>query len=555
MRFRLRRVVIAVALIASVQLIQPLPIAAEDLARTLERPISPGSIALLAAHSQQPEARQRLLAALEHENAAIRATAARVAFVTMTTELTPDLTRALAKEQDVHTAAEQARAIAAMAGAPGDAAVLAAVERFRHPVALVMAEQLARNRPRQLARHLPALLAVGNYSNEADTLAQVVAMAGAQHPTVAEEILTGAMGANQRDFWMHVLDAVRETTRPISPNVVQRALSSEDAAVRASTALFLIRAHREEDSLTEDVLKLAAPKPIAEAAGPTWEDFARELFARQRGAAPTNVDWSAFLRAEVTRDAELHLPYHALGLLTDAEVKVLEPLPAYVNLPARRDEVRKGTWIDYFKPQARTTMIRTFPVFAPGLMKDLMAVTGCHANSDVPYVAGSLTYRADGGPERVTLMFDTLSNGCQAFLGALMALNVALPSYAALAATEDHVFVYLDRRAITCVDNPFPGGGPVPAGAKIQLQKVQRQPKVTYPPSMMDRRRTKNDNVMVGLRINHAGCVSSAMTARSVTPAFDLAAITSMFSAQWTPATADGRPIPSYWTVTVSFAP
>jgi len=194
-------------------------------------------------------------------------------------------------------------------------------------------------------------------------------------------------------------------------------------------------------------------------------------------------------------------------------------------------------------------------VFAQGLLSDLMTTTGCRQSGAVPYVAGSLKYRADGGPEQVTLMFDSLSKECQTFLGALMALNVALPSYAARPETEDHVFVYLDRRSIACADHPFPSGGPHAGSVKMEPPTLLRRPRVFNPPSMKNVRRVKTEFVMLGLQLSHTGCVSSATTVRSAQPAFDLEAITSMFPAQWTPAKADGQPVNTHVLFAVSFTP
>src|SRR5688500_6072814 len=55
--------------------------AAGDLSALLARPMTPGSVALLVEHVTQPAAQKRLIEAIRHDDAAVRAVAARVAFV------------------------------------------------------------------------------------------------------------------------------------------------------------------------------------------------------------------------------------------------------------------------------------------------------------------------------------------------------------------------------------------------------------------------------------------------------------------------------------------
>jgi hypothetical protein len=63
--------------------------AAEDLPALMARPMTPGSVALLAEHVHRPATQKRLVEAVRHEDAAVRAVAARVAFITMSKGLAP----------------------------------------------------------------------------------------------------------------------------------------------------------------------------------------------------------------------------------------------------------------------------------------------------------------------------------------------------------------------------------------------------------------------------------------------------------------------------------
>ncbi len=93
------------------------------------------------------------------KTAAVRAVAARVAFVTLSKGAAPALITALAKEEHAHTAAEQVRTLMAFHGAAGDNIIRKAVERIGGPTAIahggIAGPQQARGHP---AQHQPFLL-------------------------------------------------------------------------------------------------------------------------------------------------------------------------------------------------------------------------------------------------------------------------------------------------------------------------------------------------------------------------------------------------------------
>ena len=69
------------------------PAAAEDLQALLARPMTPGSVALLVEHVMEPAVQKRLIEAVKHEDPAVRAVAARIAFVTTSRGLAAPLDR------------------------------------------------------------------------------------------------------------------------------------------------------------------------------------------------------------------------------------------------------------------------------------------------------------------------------------------------------------------------------------------------------------------------------------------------------------------------------
>ncbi len=207
---------VCVALAAAAARVARPAAAAEDLTALLARAVSPGSIALLAEHATQPAAQKRLIEAVKHEDPAVRAVAARVAFVTMSKGVAPALISAVAKEEDIHTGAEQVRALMGLLGAPGDAIVLGAVKRLGAPAAIAAAESLTRTRPEDIPRHLPVLAAAVPKSDMPE-LGATLASAAVQHPTHAKAIVEAVLAAKSDDLWKAVLEPLRLTGRRVPP--------------------------------------------------------------------------------------------------------------------------------------------------------------------------------------------------------------------------------------------------------------------------------------------------------------------------------------------------
>ena len=147
---------------------------------------------MLVEHASEPAVQKRLAEAVKHENPAVRAVAARAAFVTMSKGLAPALIAAVAKEEHAQTAAEQVRALMGLLGAPGDQIVLRAVTRIGGPAAIAMAESLARTRPGETSPGLLPTLCRWRIPGE---LGAALATACAQHPASANEILQATLAS------------------------------------------------------------------------------------------------------------------------------------------------------------------------------------------------------------------------------------------------------------------------------------------------------------------------------------------------------------------------
>ena len=135
----MRRIVSA-ALIA-MALVAPPAMAADSIEAILARPVSPGTLALLLQYVTDPRAATRWGEALRSADPNVRATAARLLYVSRVPVALPQLRQALSVESDRAVATEIARAVSALGGAADDDTVLGAAGRLSAPWIAVTAEE------------------------------------------------------------------------------------------------------------------------------------------------------------------------------------------------------------------------------------------------------------------------------------------------------------------------------------------------------------------------------------------------------------------------------
>jgi TonB family protein len=528
--------------------------AAEDLAAVLARPVSPGSVALLVEHIMDPAAQKRLIEAVKHEDPAVRAVAARIAFVTMSKGTAPALVTTLAKEEHAQTAAEQVRTLMAFHGAAGDNIIRKAVQRIGGPTAIAMAESLARNRPADIPLHLPFLLTTIAKPDRHE-LAAALATACVQHPTHAEAIVAAILATKDDDVWGAVLDTSRFLEGPEPSVVTLRGLTAPEESQRVQTLWHVHSRDHVGAPIADDVLAAMAPPPIpagTPAASLTWEAFVRELFARHRGAPATGADWPGMLQLPAHKEhvTKLDVYHWAYANLSDAELKAIDAVKGD-NEAAKmrrfsRDDERKTQ--KAAKPAAHT--VRTLPVFAKGLLADLMAVHGCRRPGTSWFAGGELTYRPDGRAQSLSIVQVALGQDCQAFVRSAMTLAVASVDFPITPESRDVVLVLFTPEFLSCADDPFPASRPRGADLAFEYPKRKIEPRLQYPQEYR-RLALPDTEVFLRARVSHTGCIASAETLRSAQPAFDMEAIRALFNAKMTPATLGGQAVDA--TISYSF--
>jgi TonB family protein len=245
------------------------------------------------------------------------------------------------------------------------------------------------------------------------------------------------------------------------------------------------------------------------------------------------------------------LPLEAYAHMTSAEMKAIGAVRGDKHAGALRRSARDAKRTDR-EVESRTQVMRTIPVFAKGLISDMLAVNGCRPPSDMHFAAGNATYRPDGRAESIKLIQAPMSNECQAFVRGMMMLTIASPDHPVIPGMADHILLLFERQFLECSDDPF--APERPRGEKMVYVSPRdgRVPDAIWPEAAR-RVNAYGGVVRMRARLSHNGCVTGVETIRSVHPLFDLAAIQSMVRGRFSPATLNGIPVESFVNQSIHF--
>ncbi|HEX5475747.1 MAG TPA: energy transducer TonB [Vicinamibacterales bacterium] len=498
--------------------------------------LTPGTVALLIMHSD-PAATSLLQRALLDPDPVVRRVAARVVASGHRELLTP-LIGALAREQDSHVAAEMIADVLAAGGAPAVSLVEPQVRRLGGVGVLPLAEWLARMQPDRFIQSLPELAPVA--ADAAPALADLVALAAAQHPTQRDRLLLAWMPLAPDRAWRRVLDDAFPPAAGYAgaQAVFGPALASDRPSVRAETVWFLVAELSSETDVPRAILDDAMP--TREGGAETWEALGRELIARRRKKIPT-TDRSALLAQ--------NLPEHP-------EERFLDRFPDLT--PAERHAVKTGAGVsdEFDFGLAEPGEAQVLPTIVPGLLGSLMQAADCTttANHDAGYFRSS--YAENGATVRAELDASALPSSCHVVIDTLARLTRATPAMPVVDASQQWTVVPMDAEWVACESEPIPDpedrsfvakriGGLIPVPSKIK----DRRP--AYPPDM-ERQRIQGV-VIVAATISPSGCVSAARILRRILPPLDMAALRAVADWRYSPTSLNGKAVPVMLTAIVNF--
>ncbi len=408
--------------LAAVALTGNLDAFGQSAAQPTTQSMTPGSVALLG-NAGDAAAAEQLRTALLHQDATVRAVAARVAGIGRARGLAIHLKAALAKEVDETAASEEVRALLYLGDADSVAAVEAHLPQARTLAVVAYLEWLALTRPENAPERLERVFKSLNPS-DLSLDATLVGRAIAQAPDSQARPLRAWLGSASPLQWRAVLETLRGEVPESDASVIQQALKSDNPETREQTVWEIVERLARGRPVPSGVLESASTSQDGSsgenpAAPATWELFGRELVARRQRQART-PDRSSLIRTEV---GDHRADGQMLGLfneITDAERKALidtlgETLEKAPLPPASGEAAT---------PRGQSIM-RTAPIAWPGLLADLLRVSGCRVTNDLRAGAFEIQYRPDGRPLSFGITRADLPVECDQAIAALARLTLA----------------------------------------------------------------------------------------------------------------------------------
>ena len=201
-----------------------------DWKKTLEQPLSPGSIALLVENAGEPEVQERWRAALHDTAPEVRAAAARAIYAANAKNLVPALKEALATGGERRGGREQIRALVSLGDVSDDAAVIAAGKRLTN-VRTTAWILLGRARGIEALEYLPTVREIDGTGDGRRSLV-CAAIRGGRFGVA--EAAAAALSQDDAEAWYVVWDAA-SIGADLADEFVARSIASGNPRVRAIT--------------------------------------------------------------------------------------------------------------------------------------------------------------------------------------------------------------------------------------------------------------------------------------------------------------------------------
>lgn len=527
-----------------------LPVSASEFRPLLERPLSPGSAALLIEHAGDPASQERWAQALRDPRPEVRAATARVINASRTASLVPNLRNALATEQDDDAAGELIRALAVLAGAEEDENLLAAAKRLGKGTDEIVAEALARSRGPGLARDFSRLrgLVLSEAGKRRFVLLATRGEAAHLVPAAA-----GALRDGDPELWTGLLGLARDTMVSLDPGLLTAALGADSGRIVAE-ALWHVALTFPNVAEMPAALREAAEAALSRTEGDVEADLGTELVARLLGRKPVERTEriARLLKDPATFRRNSELRHRAAKLLTPAERAALEPKSHSVHTaPGEPKERSRERETSAHASQKR--LFRTIADFPKGFVGDVLAVTGCDPRkaSDLGSAA-EVVFGLDGSPQKVALL-DKKPSPCESAARTLLLSTLGLRDRPTRPEAPETLLVPFQTGFLSCLaeDGADDESAPIDASGPIEAPKKIHHIAPTYPSAALRDRR--QGVVVLEATIGKTGCVRSVDVLRGVHPALDLEALLAVSGWRYTVTRLNGLPVPVIMTVTANF--
>ncbi len=518
---------------------------ADDIAKAVAAPLSPGTVALLARYGSDTRVVQRLREALANPDSPVRTVGARAAAVGNIGGLLSDLKDVLAKETDAEAAREEIRALCTIGGPAADPEALTAAKRFSPRLDAFYVAAIARLRGVDaLPVYFASLRELALSAHDREVFFQIAAIrAGPQILGAAGSL---ALARHATADWSAILAVASERNVALDEGPLIAALRGEDVIVRGEAAWYLARAQRrtpilKSAEILDAVTSAATPPPDPELR------FGIEMLRRALGSPPQEDEgWISCLETNPRCHLDSDLGESPLvDLLTEREGEAV----------LRRN--KKGERKSRSAPEGTGPAIglRLVTGLPPGMVSDLMAVSGCKSWTSplTSYTVAEIDFAPNGLPRQVHVA-PLGSSRCETAAEAIFLMTVESDE-SRRKGKREFLMAILDPGAVC--DHELPPAFPVSTDVQmvrgaVTAPRLEKKTEPTYP---MESRRQHHQGVsIVEAIISATGCVGDLYLLRSSSPELDAMAMVAVAHWRYAPATLNGRPVRVYLTVTITFA-
>jgi len=534
---------------------------ADDAAAILARPISPGTMAMLAGYGAAPGVAARLQEGLKSADPKTRGAAARAIDVAMRREAASALAAALVAEPDAAAAVEEMRALADSGSSEAAATILDAAKRFAPRLDPSVVLIFARAQGTAAFPLYFDSLRQLDISERARTLFFKDATRGQPDALVAAAAL--AFGRRDARAWQAVLNAATETGAAMHSPLLQTALGSDQIVFRGEAAWYLARSYcgKAPSDSPEILAALNQGEPGAEQPVDPELHFGAELLRRVLGQAPVEDGaWIACLESST----KCHLDSDfgespLLAYLTEREREAV----VRRNQADRSEETpdRTATPKPKSTPVAASgdkTMLRLVSGLPEGVADDLFRIEPC-ASPVHRFGVAVIEFRGDGAPHHVALNLTPDKPACARVANALYLMSRASNDVADPAAERAAYLAPLVPAAVTCAELPPPAttgstaedSNVVRVRGKVQAPRLDKRVSPMYPEDAR-KRREQGISIYEGI-VTATGCITDLRLLKSSTPELDMMGMEAIAQWRYQPARLNGRAIRVYLTVTVTF--
>lgn len=214
-----------------------------------------------------------------------------------------------------------------------------------------------------------------------------------------------------------------------------------------------------------------------------------------------------------------------------------------------------------FFPRPGPAVLRTVSGYPPGFVSDLLLAAGCKPQGTSLAVAEVL-FTPTGRPRNIALRLMPPQKGCHEAAVALFATGLLPDGYVLPEGSPDRLVIVFDERALSGLEEEPPGEGVTPSSMDlVSLPKEVERSRPLYPESLRKERR--EGRVLLEGRITADGFVRQLRVLESAGgyewlpkagTTLDLEAIRAVSLWRYEPARLEGRPIPVWLTVTVTYS-